>query len=350
MRVGLIGAGTRMTKTYVPILRALEEDIVGFVTRSPSTASIFSSSTGIASKQSISALCDENPDYFIVCVTPKAIPIVIRTLFDSKRPILAETPIEDMTLLQAVEAKQATVGILEQWPYLPLEQFKARLYEKNILARPFLVKNDGRSYDYHALAQLRSYIGRDAMPLTVKGTQVSTFLSKFNDSDRKLKSINDAWDIAHIEFDNGAVLCHEFSYACKVAPFRSIQSLRAYSANGTIVTGRIWNRKNDYEIIDVEILKNEDTERLHVDVIGQSVQEHAIERLSCSAVEWINPFIKLDFSDADVAIATHLAHMKHVVQDGVNPLYNLKDATLDQYLMYAIKQACRQGNTIRLRQ
>lgn len=352
MRVALVGAGKRMTETYVPLLRALGEDIVGFTTRTSATASRFASATGVRSYASIGELYRENPDYFIVCVSPNAIAPCARPLFSLGRPVLIETPIEDLMLADEAKRMNATVGVLEQWPFLPLEQFKARVYEKGLISRPFLVRNDCRSYDYHAIAQLRSYIGRqdgngrDIMPISAKGTHISTPL-RFEGSDGKLQTVTDAWDLATIEFDNGAVLCHEFSYACKVAPFRSIQTLRAYSVDGTMVTGRIFNRSNDYEIIDIERLDDGKPVKLDVWIAGSPAG--GIAKIFSDEVEWVNPFADLDFNESSVAIASHLRRMEGVVQGGEKPLYSLHDAALDQYIMLAIKQACMRNATLQLK-
>lgn len=352
MRVGLVGAGKRMLDVYAPILKALGEDVVGFVTRSNETAERFSASTGFKRKASFNELYQETPDYVIVCTPPSAVSSCVRQLLlksSNHNVILIETPIEDFTLVHAAENAHATVGVLEQWPFLPLEQFKELLYQRNVLARPFLVKNDARSYDYHAIAQLRTYLGRKLAPMTVKGTQVIVPI-EYNDNNER-KAVNDAWDLAHVQFQNGAILCHEFSYACKIAPFRSIQTLRAYSTNGTIITGRIYDRSNDCEIIDIEILSDGNTMRLPVEVVKDEAGVISLIQTNLAAlgdpISWKRLF-KESRNDNETAVATHLLHMSSVVNDGADPLYPLKDASIDQYLMLGIKQACQQGVTLRL--
>ena len=61
------------------------------------------------------------------------------------------------------------IGVLEQWPKLPLEQFKEIIYSSELISRPYMVQNDGRSFDYHAMAQLRKYLNF-ANPVVTKGS------------------------------------------------------------------------------------------------------------------------------------------------------------------------------------
>ena len=129
-----------------------------------------------------------------------------------------------------------------------------------------LVMNDGRSFDYHAIAQLRSYIGRDNYPVVATGNIASTSnMTSFIDNDGKEMSSHDVWEIGSVTFSNGSVVNHSFSYMCKKAPFRTIQSLRGYSKSGSILTGKIDDKNNDYEILDFRVLtKSGETVKLDI--------------------------------------------------------------------------------------
>lgn len=344
MKVGLIGAGKRMLGTYVPALRFVGHDIIGFTTRTKETADKFSALTGVE-PCSFDELFKLRPDYVLVCVTPTAVSSLVRAAFQYKIPILTETPILDLELLNAANAAGCTVGVLEQWPFLPLEQFKELVYRKGLISRPYLVKNDCRSYDYHALAQLRTYIGKNERPTTVQCVQVSRKLPEFESNEGDIKVLNDSWDLAHVTFESGAVLNHDFSYACKVAPFRSIQALRAYSNNGSIITGKIFDRSNDYEVIDIEFLDGRTTKRLEVNLTKND--NGAVTAITSDRIIWSTP-IKEAIDDSMIAICQHLLNMDLVVNKNQQLLYNLKDASIDQYLMHAIKHAGMQKQIIKL--
>ena len=125
--------------------------------------------------------------------------------------------------------QSSKIGVVEQWPFLPLEQFKQSIFNSGLINRPFLVQNDGRSFDYHAIAQLRSYLGMNSRPVYVTGNAVAVKSPLFIDNNGKESDAVDSWDIGTVKFENGSVLVHNFSYLCKTAPYRVMQSLRSYS-------------------------------------------------------------------------------------------------------------------------
>lgn len=340
MKVGLVGAGKRMSSTYVRLLHALNHEIVGFTTRTHSTGVTFAAMTSLDDRGSLAGLLMQRPDYLLVCVAHHALPAVLRTVLHAGVPILVETPIEDAQLASETQSAGAVVGVLEQWPYTPLEQLKSMIYDRGIIKRPYIVQNDCRTFDYHAIAQLRTYMGRSIQPRTVVGHSVVRALGSIDGA----APMQDAWEIASVKFSTGAILSHQFSYACKTAPFRSIQSLRGYSEDGTIVTGRIDDRADDYEIIDIECVYKNKHEKLVVTPVwddGHSSSPSHLDVTGVHEITWTNPFAGLNFTDHDVGTAMHIRCMENVVNHGVNPLYNIIDATVDQQIMNAIKHACR---------
>ena len=74
-------------------------------------------------------------------------------------------------------------------------------------------------------------------------------IPKFIDKNGKTREEPEFWDISQVVFNNGAILSHNFSYNCKIAPFRSIQTLRYYSPNGTVISGKKDDKDDDYEIL-----------------------------------------------------------------------------------------------------
>ena len=346
LKFGLLGAGRRMQDTYVRIIRALGHDIIGFTTRTPATAERFSTATGIVDAGSIDRLVAMEPDCILLCVNHAASMGLLRRILGSGIPILVETPIEDLSITLEVDRCRATVGVLEQWPYLPLEQFKEMLYVQGVMKRPYLVQNDCRAFDYHAIAMLRTYMGRSARPTLAMGQRITTML---DDHDGKTGQI-DSWEIGTVRFDGGQLLSHGFSYACKSAPFRSIQTLRAYSADGTVVTGRVDDRSNDYEIIDVEAIVDGKHRKLVVyPHMHEGEAPYSILSADSGSLEWKNPYVGLGFTDHDVATASHITRMESVVKNGDKVLYNIHDAVIDQDIMSAIKHACATNKPVGFR-
>lgn len=357
MRIGLVGAGKRMTNVYVPILQKLQKlgsiDIVGFTTRTASTAQRFYDTTGIKAYKTREELVAQKPDFLLVCVNASVSSAVVGSTMQYGIPILCETPVDDVKLIELSQKHNVSVGVIEQWPYLPLEQFKEKVYTSGIISRPFLVQNDCRSYDYHAIAQLRTYIGRQLKPLSTFAHRVLAPLAEHENSEGNIiaKSV-DSWEIGTIMFEHGATLIHQFAYACKTAPFRSIQSLRAYSSDGTIITGRINDRSNDYELIDIMFLSAGKTERMKI--TRHSTELGSTEKIvgECSdgrVITWWNELSDAALSDGDTAIATHIMGMRGVVNNKKQPLYSLNDAIMDQLLVSAMKQSCNVQSRLEFR-
>jgi predicted dehydrogenase len=359
MRIGLVGAGKRMSRVYVPLLDKLAAsgivplEIVGFTTRSQGTADAFIASTPRASPlryfRTRDELMAQRPDALLVCVSSKAICQVLRTSLRLNVPLLVETPIEDPAIATEVQASGAAVGVLEQWPYLPLEQFKENVYASGLISRPYLVQNDCRSFDYHAIAQLRTYMGRHVMPVTAYGHQVTASLTDFIDHDGTPRTgVVDMWDLGIIGFEGGATLMHNFAYACKTSPLRSMQTLRAVSRDGTIVTGRYDDRLNDYEILDFRYLDGQETHRMDIAVHRADGTTVAIE-CKRTGVRWDNPFAALGLQDNEVAIATHIRALEMAVNAKGKLPYSINDAVMDEFIIRAIKHSAASKAAVRLK-
>jgi hypothetical protein len=74
--------------------------------------------------------------------------------FKFKSLVLIETPVTDTRWIDFDKFK---VGVLEQWINYPLELFKEKIYNSKILNKPYQLFNDGRTFDYHAISQLRKF-------------------------------------------------------------------------------------------------------------------------------------------------------------------------------------------------
>ena len=346
-RIGLVGAGKRMANIYVPLLKKMGVDVTGFATRSESTRQRFQELTGLT-PDTLSNIAAAS-DVLLVCVSADAISQVVKKCLQHKKLVLMETPVTDTGLLEAAAQAGVTLGCLEQWPFLPLEQFKELLFEQGIMSRPYLAVNDCRSFDYHAVAQLRSYIGRGFDPVIVTGQSVVSQMPTFLDNQGNPCSADDSWDLGTIKFSNGAIIQHNFSYNCKRAPFRTIQSLRSYSKDGSIMTGKMIDKDDDYEILDFRRLREGGkTETMQVYCRRSGKHTSSIEDLRVqtpgrgSGLCWTNPFS--GFDDTETALATIIK----AAQEG-NVLYPAQQAFVDYVCISAIKQAAAGPGALGLR-
>src|SRR6516162_2747330 len=94
LKVGLVGAGARVSEIYVPILQRLSEryEIIGFTTRSSSTSNRFKEKTGVRPFQDAATMVtSEQPDFLVAAVASDANVRTLERLIDLKIPVLAET-------------------------------------------------------------------------------------------------------------------------------------------------------------------------------------------------------------------------------------------------------------------
>ena len=342
-KIGFVGFGKRAKNTYLPVIKKLHPmlSVVGFWVRSPSKGQAIALENGLKFIPEIEKLLTESPDCLIVSVPSDAQYEVLSYLGRYDGTILIETPVFDHKIVDLA----LDIGVLEQWPCLPLEQYKELLYEKGALERPFMVQNDCRSLDYHAISQLRTYLGRDIMPVYAVAQGISTHMPTFNDKSGKERSANESWDMGLVKMSNGSVISHNFAYNCKVAPFRMVQTLRAYSTNGTIITGMITEKDNDYENVDIRCLAGKDTNIFDIE-FKRDASDTLIEiRDNDSGIAWINRFSNYELTDHQIAIAELLVR---ACEDG--PLYKVKDSLIDNVIISAIRQSIHSQNVVRLGQ
>tara|TARA_Y100000593_G_C4281040_1_gene322788 strand:+ start:388 stop:1428 length:1041 start_codon:yes stop_codon:yes gene_type:complete len=339
-RVGFIGFGKRVENVYMPIFKKTSSifDISGFSTRRDERADYVSNKFGIKRYTSQQNLSSES-DLIIAFTPPENQFEVLDKVSKFADNILIETPVLDNRVLSI---QNANICVSEQWPFLPLEQFKRLYVDKGIVDIPFYAHNDCRSFDYHAIAQLRSYIGRDLAPISAYGNGIGIRSPRYIDKNGNEKSNeNEFWDIGQVKFNNGAVISHSFSYACKISPFRSLQTLRFYSRNGTIISGKKDDKENDYEIVDVRYVNSDGTTtycKIDVKRDGDTTLEISD---SASGVTWINPYGNMGLTDQETAICTLVSSIA-----AGNVEYSPRDSLIDSFIMNAIKQSCSTSKVI----
>lgn len=351
LRVGIVGSGKRVREFYIPILSKLsnEFDLVGFTTRTRENGEKLAIDYAVPFLPTAEELVKKKkPDVLVVAIKPSASAGVAMNLLDLKVPLLLETPVESSELIGAAMKSAVTIGVVEQWPFLPLEQFKVKLITDGLIMKPFLAQNDCRSLDYHAMAQLRGYVGRDLFPIAAVGHGLGVDMPAYADINAGvMKAGTDVWNIGTVKLNNGSILQHTFAYSCKKAPFRGLQSLRFNSQNGSVMTGKLHGKGNDYEIIDVRLLdKYGDTKKLVINV--QRDKRGNVVRIfdAEGSFGWDNPYAEWSLDDHSIAIATHLTAMRKTLQDDEPILYTLQDAYVDSVCMHAIKQSASTGNAV----
>jgi choline dehydrogenase-like flavoprotein/predicted dehydrogenase len=337
LRIGFVGAGRRIATLYVPVLRQLrgQFELTGFTALSPSRERRLESNTGISSFRSAAELVEQGrPDLLIAAVPDRENEATVEGLLDFNLPILAETPLAwtvsgTKRIIQKAAANNVILGVAEQFPFRPLDQFRLRLVESGILGDIYTVLNDFQSYSYHGVAQLRRYLNGN--PAEVRSIELASNRSH-------VEGLHATWQTGSVAFDNGTLLLHNFN-----APYRGIpSSVCLYGTKGAT---------------------HEDEVRLIVGDSGETKAFRAIRTADAAGhltsvsadmgasgkVEWENPFAAFPFSDEEVAVATLLQGMYRAIREGTAPRYTASDFLKDIEIVQAFRySASRNGARISL--
>jgi len=337
MKIGVIGCGKRFINIYFSILQKLNHKVFLW-NRSLEKSQSFCKENKCALIKKLSEFTEVKPDVVLCFVPPNSQYEVLKSLQDLNCNILVETPAKD----QRIFSLNKNIGVLEQCPQLPLEQFKETIYRSNLIRRPYIVFNDGRSFDYHAIAQLRTQLCFP-VPVCVKGS-VNIFGNPgVVDAHGNLNLNPHDWTTGQVEMSDGSLLLYNFAYNCKSLSTIPIQFIRSYSTDGSIVTGRMKEVGNDYEIVDVRCLNKTTKE---AKICETTIERNGSTTISISLkeenVEWKNPYANLQFDDQQTAIATLVENASKGI------LYSYKDAYIDHVCIQMIKKSGHQQQVIRV--
>lgn len=331
MKISIIGCSKRFKNSYFYILNALGHDISVW-NRTLQKSIDFCNEKKIDILDNIS---DANDADLILCFTPPETHFEIISKLKTKATILVETPAIDSRLISC----ESKVGVMEQWPHLPLEQMKELIFSSGVMKRPYIVMNDGRSFDYHAMAQLRAYIDR-SVPKWAVALSKNHPNHGVKDFDGTLNSKNHDWLLGHIEMSNGSILSYNFTYNCKSLLSIPIQFLRCLSEDGSITTGRMKEMGNDYEVIDVRTVNS--SKEVEIQDVTLSREAKVTKSISVAGVKWENQFQDLMFDDQQVAMATLVTNAMR------GDVYSYKDSYIDYVCINMIKQAAHSRTPVRI--
>ena len=331
-RIGVVGLGKRFKNVYYEILNRLGFEIFVW-NRTTEKVLDFSNSNRINCVDEIEDLNSLSLDLCISFVPQEVLLKNIIDQIDLKCPILIETPVTSPDLMS-----MENIGVLEQWPFMPTEIFKDLVYESGLIKRPYWVYNDGRSFDYHAIAQLRKYC-LGAFPETLYGKILVENHEGFVDKQENMNNTPHEWLHGQVNLNNGSLLSYSFAYNCKQTPLIPHQLLRAYSKDGAIQSGRTQEMDNDYEQFEVRYLnekRNVVIEKVQREQQGGITKAIFLEK---AGLRWENKFFDLNLDDHQLAIA----YLINAALDGF--LYSTRDAFIDFVTMNGLKQS-HASNTI----
>jgi predicted dehydrogenase len=309
-------------------------EIVGFTTFSAEGFRRFESKTGIRSFRNAEALVEQaRPEILILAVPDRLNEQTALNLLDLKVPVLAETPLAwsvsgTRRIIEKAAANGVLLGVAEQFPFLPLEQFRKKLLHSGMLGDIYAAHNDFQSYSYHAIAQLRSYL--NGKPAHVRCTQ-----SNFRPS--PINGLRAQWQIGSVTFDDGSLLHHNYA-----SPNQIAGSIRIFGTLGAM---------DNYEIrlIEQESRQTEIFSAVRAETAPGHLTSISIDIPDKGKVVWANRLEAYPFSDEQIAVASLLNEMLRAIREGVPPLYSGSDFLADIEIVEAFRySASRGGVDIRL--
>ena len=330
LRVGLVGAGPRMTSFHLPVLRALQDrfEVVGAVggpTRALDEVEAATGETAFADAASLVA--ERSPELLVAAVAPGAVDAVVPSLVELGVPLLLETPFcwdasVGRSTLERIEETGLLVGVCEQTPFMPTERLRELAVERGYVGAIHLADNDGYLYDYHALAALRTHLVGERRPHVA--------LSAESPLDRGATTGRST-----VVYGDGAVLRH-----------RSGDGRPDGASVGTLLEGTSGAFRGDTLELPSETGApwTSTIERIEVDGRLSELRLAVPD----GELTWRNPYARHALDDERVAIATVLDGMRSAVLHGTDPLYTPGRALVDMELLVAFRSALRSGAAVPL--
>lgn len=251
LRLGIVGAGKRVHDMYAPVLNSNSDiEVSGFWNRDAIKGQKLTDAFGYQRYTDCQKLANDS-DALVIAVNSSALTEVSMNCLDFGKPLMAETPVWTKEVVAKSQKNGIPFQIAEQTPWLPSEQFKMLLLERqDIFGKPHTVVNDFRTFEYHGLAQLRRYIGFDKLPVEVCGMSHSAPMAPFKDgNDVEQRGHIENWDAGQIRFATGELAIYNFSSLYNRCKYRHPRSLRIYTGRATI--------SNDDNLFDVNIGKDD---------------------------------------------------------------------------------------------
>ena len=329
IKIGFVGTGQRIRDIYLPILKKMQSkyQIVGFTSGSAHGSRKFESQTGIeAFANPRDLVSGTHPDFLLVAVPDQRCEGIVNSLLHLAVPLLVETPLAWSAagvrrIIARAAEKNICIGVAEQFPFLPLEQFRRKLLDTGVLGRIYAAFNEFNSYSYHGIAQLRRYL---------KGVPVEVSNADFHFA-------NDLrWQSGSVMFSDGGRLEHNYhivgrSHDPSVHIHGTAGSMRDELI--TVVEGSLVQQK-------IALLRQHDS-------LGRLTSISA-NMPNIGQVQWDNKFATFGFSEEQVAVATLLEGMSLAVREGHSPCYTAADFLTDIEIVQAFRYGAAHGQPIRL--
>ena len=365
-RVAIVGAGKRAGYLYGPLVQALERTtgevkLVGVWGRSAERAQPLAERLGVSWYTDIGKLVrDEAPQIGIVSVSYAANGQVGLMAVEAGLNVLTETPIahklsEADAIIAAARQRGLKIEVAEQFHRRPLEQLKLQLIASGLFGRVYSSFNDFAGHGYHGVSVMRSYLGFDAVPVSVTGAvQKYDLAAQYSRISGRHEPRVETQEHAIVRFQDDRLGIFHWTSVGYDSPLRWWRSSRFLAERGMGVSVGVG--------LDVE-------ERLSLLAPGGEAPhfitvERRWERVDGGAlvamvahtgdpdlpvVRWDNPFAAavqghgVQWHDDEIGVAGCLMSLVDAVRTGGEPTYGPQQGRLDQEIVVAMRQSALAG-------
>jgi len=364
-RVALIGTAARADYLYGPILAGLAGDVelVSVWGRSKSSAGRLGNSLGVPWFTDLDRLvADGEPEIGIVCVAYGANGEIGLMAVEAGLHVLLETPIahklkEAEAIIAAARERGRTVEVAEQFHRRPMEQIKLELIEAGVFGRIYASFNDFAGHAYHGMSVMRSYLGFDAVPLTVTGrVQDYALAPHWSRLSGEHGPRIESQEHGIVEFEDGRLGIHHWTSVGYDGPSRWWRSSRFLGEKGMGVTTGLYP-----DLVEQLTTVSPDGEAPHFITLERRHERNDGGALAAiiahtgdpelPTVRWDNPFRSerrghgVQWHDDEIAVASCLMSLVDAVRTGGTPTYGADQARLDQELALAVRESALNGGT-----
>jgi predicted dehydrogenase len=363
VRVALIGTSQRVYNLYYPILRALstQVELVAVWSRSAESAQKAGAAFGLPHYTDLEKLARETAAQIgIVCVSYGANGEIGLAALQAGMHVLLETPIAHQLrdadrIMQTAHERNLKIEVAEQFHRRPLEQIKLKLIASGLFGKVYSSFNDFAGHGYHGVSVMRSYLGFDAKPIRVIGSEHEYALAAhYSRLGEHYQPRNESQEHGIIEFEGGQVGIFHWTSVGYDSPLRWWRSSRFFAEKGMGITIGMG--------IDLD-------ERLSLLQPGQEAPgfitlERRLDRVDGGALQaivahtgdpqlpivtWENPVKAhnanpgLQWHDDEIGVAGCILSLVEAVRDDKAPTYGAYQGRLDQELITAIRQSASEG-------
>lgn len=343
LKVGIFGAGERITKMYLPIIDELEDEIqvVSVYDRNETDAKFIAEKYEVPQYQDNEDMLNNTEiDFALVSVQPQETQDVVMSIITNRVNLISEPPITvNMTsgriMLKAWELHEVKFEIAENYFRYPHERIKRLLIEEGIFGDIFTAYSDFVGHGYHAVSLLRTYIGWNTIPTRVYGFTEDFQVAQHQRQDGNMTD-EEKWYHAVIEFSNSAKGIYDFtnlSYGSPLRWGRKYVSTKFYAAKGMCMGHEMAVLSDNGEILPIKI------ERHNTVVDDTEVLDTYVANVGKRQIEWQNPFRKYPFNDGQISVASALMSIVDAVREGKEPEYGPENALIDRRVHLGIIQS-----------